>query len=297
MRKLTIVVNCTDRKSAAPADDLRARFLPVGTVSNRFAEWRQRVSGAQPAIRLSDLYQGDAWAQAKALASDVARRGTTVRLLVSSAGLGLRDVSHLAPSYAATFAGGHADSVASDPRHLGEWWRHLKDLPCVVDVADISRESALFVLSESYARAMHDDLSAVAKHGGDHLLIGGWRNIDGMARLPANRELRHSLGGTVSTINLRTARRWMEQRSQPGLHSVEDARRWDRWARQVSRSEDYQRTPKSDQEIREIIRSLAAQQPDLSATRALRSIRDQGIACEQKRFGTLFREVAAANDG
>lgn len=293
MRKLTIVVNCTDRKSVAPADHLRARSLPVGAIADRVADWRQRVAAADPNVRLRDLYQGDAWVQAKALASDAALQGRTVSLLVASAGLGLRDVDQLGPSYAATFAGGHADSVAAEPKQSGEWWAQLAKLPDSLAIADLSRQSVLFVLSENYARAMDADLTRLASQGGDHLLVGGWRNVGGMPRLPADRELRHKLGGTVSTVSLRMARRWMAERTQARLHTDDDARRWARWATRARRPEAYGRVPMSDHEIRQLIGVLVRDQSTLSATRALRILRDQGFACEQKRFGSLFREVAS----
>lgn len=293
MRKLTIVVNCTDRKSVAPTDALRARSLPTGSMTERFAEWRRRVSASKTAVQLRELYQGDAWSQAKALASEVANTETEVRMLVASAGLGLRDVSLCAPSYAATFAGGHADSVTTDSKQLSHWWDRLSELPGSVAVNDLIHEPMLLVLSESYARAMDADLRQLAQAGGDYLLVGGWRDIDGLPRLPADRELRHNLGGTVSTINLRMARRWMAERRHDRLHTADDAQRWIRWARQVRRSEQYDRAPMDDKEIRLIIRGLIGDESTLSATRALRLLRDQGIACEQKRFAALFKEVVA----
>lgn len=294
MRKLTIVVNCTDRKSIKPADDLRVRSLPPGAPSERFSVWRQRVTRATPRLRLMDLYQGEAWGQAKALASDAGARGTSVRMVVASAGLGLRDVTRLAPSYAATFAGGHDDSVAPHPKLLPYWWGRLSELPDTISPAELAKGSVLFVLSESYARAMDADLVEVGKNGGDHLLVGGWRSIDGLPRLPADRSLRKALGGTVSSLNLRMARRWMAERSEASLHAAEDRKRWSRWVRKVAHSENYQRHPMTDMELVEVIGALISDEPTLSATRALRIVRDRGGACEQKRFGVLFREVADA---
>ena len=93
MQKLTIVVNCTDRKSVAPEADLRIRSVPEGTPSERFAQWRGRLDGANTHVELLNLYQGDAWLQAKALATDARDSGYSVRMLVASAGLGLRDIT------------------------------------------------------------------------------------------------------------------------------------------------------------------------------------------------------------
>lgn len=291
MEKLTVVVNCTDRKSVAPQPDLRIQSLPAGDASTRFASWRRRVECAANAARLLDLYQGEAWLQAKALAEDARKQGASVRMLVASAGLGLKDVTELAPSYAATFSSGHADSVIDDVKHLSDWWQRLADMPRTVSLTQLTGESVLLVLSESYARAMDADLAELARRGGDHMLVGGWRTIDGLPRLAADRDLRHALGGTVSSVGLRMARRWMSRRTGTELYTKADKNRWSRWARTARRSELYGRAPMADDEITKMIRVLIREDPELSATRALRILRDRGIACEQKRFGALFRKV------
>ena len=152
----------------------------------------------------------------------------------------------------------------------------------------------LLVLSETYARSMEHDLIALAHRGGDLLLVGGARDIDGLARLPANRSLRAELGGTASSVGLRMARRWLRCRTGTALYSSKDASAWSDWAQSVARSENYHRAPTTDADIIEWINKLLADEPGLSATRALRRVRDAGIACEQKRFGRLFHSVVDA---
>jgi hypothetical protein len=255
--------------------------------------WRRRVEGAPASLRLVDLYQGQAWQQARGLAHDAANSGFHVTLLVASAGLGLRDANTLAPAYAATFAGGHPDSVGSDQTEKREWWARLSACPGNLQLAETVDKRVLLVLSENYARAMDDDLSALAARGGDLLLIGGSRSIAGLPRLAADRSLRRELGGSVSSLTLRMARAWLSRRSHPSLHSVEDEATWHKWAQSVSRIELYDRSPMTDPQLSDLICKLKAAEPALSATRALRRIRDAGIACEQKRFGQLFREAVS----
>ncbi|MFV1362545.1 hypothetical protein AAHH97_03630 [Mycolicibacterium elephantis] len=291
MHKLTIVVNCTDRKSVAPAPDLRIQSLPAGNAATRFATWRRRVEGADKAVQLLNLYQGEAWFQAKLLAEEARKEVAHVRMLVASAGLGLKEVTQMAPSYAATFAGGNADSVC-DVTNLSDWWQRLGELPSTSSLSRLSAEPVLLVLSENYARAMDSDLVELASRGGNYLLVGGWRTIEGLPRLPADRDLRHALGGTVSSLGLRMARRWMSRRTGADLFTEGDQRRWSNWARTVRRSELYERTPMSDAEVATFIRKLLREDPSFSATRALRILRDRGFACEQKRFGALFKEVS-----
>lgn len=293
MPKLTIVVNCTDRKSVQPAAHLRLGSLPRGDNHTRFELWRRRVDRAGAHVRLIDLYQGEAWKEVRGLTKDAERAGYSVTTLVASAGLGLRDVSTLASPYAATFAGGHPDSAASSTQANRDWWRRLRDLKSARSLTE-SSDRVLLVLSETYARSLEHDLTALADRGGDLLLVGGARDIDGLPRLPANRALRAELGGTASSVSLRMARRWLRCRTGTSLHTARDASAWAQWAQSVARSEIYHRTPMTDVEIIECINQFCVEEPNLSATRALRRIRDAGIACEQKRFGRIFHSVMDA---
>ena len=78
MTKLTIVVNCTERKSQTPTPQLRARSLPQDSVEKRVRQWRRRVDEAVPSSALIDLYQGEAWQQVRGLAGDAANLGFKV---------------------------------------------------------------------------------------------------------------------------------------------------------------------------------------------------------------------------
>lgn len=294
MKKLTIVVNCTDRKSQVPGAHLRLRSLPHGDPTSRFNVWRRRVERTHATAKLFDLYQGEAWQQVRGLMSDVANDGIDATLLVASAGLGLRDVCTRGPAYAATFTGGHPDSVGSGQGETRDWWRRLSMFEATHKLPESVDEPVLLVLSESYAKAMDDDLSALATRGGDLLLIGGARNIAGLPRLAADTSLRRELGGTRSSLTIRMARAWLSRQSNPALHTAEDEAAWFKWTRSVSYIERYERSAMTDAQLTLLIRELKVAEQGLSATRALRQVRDAGIACEQKRFGQLFREAVGS---
>ena len=56
----------------------------------------------------------------------------------------------------------------------------------------------------------------------------------------------------------------------------------------------YDRDPDDRCQVPKVIGELRASDPTVSATRALRALRDAGYACEQKRFGQLFRDTEAS---
>lgn len=286
-QKLTIVVTCTDRKLGVPSKELMARSLPAGTVAERACRWHERVTSAKAETRLLDLYKGESWAQTKRLADTAAKTGFDVDLLVASAGLGLRSVSELGPSYAATFARGHLDSVATSTADAAWWWERLPHT-----TAPRPDVPSIWVLSESYALAMRDQLSNLDPLNA--LVFGGASDTPEGLRVRSDRNLRAALGGTVTSLNTRTAIRWLEiaDGSSPTLAQVRHA--WTAWAREAHHPEQYDRRPLPDATIRTLIKEMRVQQPQLSKTVALKNLRDAGIACEQRRFSGLFEEAGNA---
>ncbi|MBQ0969526.1 hypothetical protein KBY91_38510 [Streptomyces sp. RK23] len=291
MNELPIVVTCTDRKTSPPDATLQARTLPAGDLPQRAAEWARRLHTAESRpTPLHSLYQGDQWRRALALSDAARRAGFAPRLYAASAGLGLRPVSSLAPSYAATFLPRHADSVASSSLEASRWWEHLQQLDGATDLSQIATAAgrALIVVSETYAHAMRNDLHRLAATGADTVLIGGAGDVEGTLRVPANAALRHALGGTLTSLNTRTAASWLEHCIPGRLISPQGQARWSDWAAQAARPERYARTPVSDETVIAFIKEMKSLHPDSSRTRLLRLFRDKGMACEQKRFADLY---------
>lgn len=294
LRELTIVVNCTERKSLRATPERQVRNLPTDEIDARFAAWHSRMTATGPALPLRQLYQGEAWMQAKELYRDADAAGYRVSMMVASAGLGLRTTESCAPGYSATFSSGHADSVASTPAGMCRWWHHLSGLEASMSLVESTSSRVLLVLSASYARAMHADLESLGRRGGEVLLFGGGQDIEGIRRVPSDRALRMELGGTASSLNLRMARAWIAQQDDGVLYGSGSQRRWLKWVESVRHVEAYDRTPAEDETVISVIRAFLSVDSSLSATRALRQFRDAGMACEQKRFGKLFRD---AKDG
>lgn len=286
-RKLTIVVTCTDRKAAAPCAGLMVRSLPTATVRERVDGWVGRLQGAQNTTRLLDLYKGESWTQAKRLAATAHATGFEPEVFVASAGLGLRSVNDFGPSYAATFAPGHADSVVSATVESRVWWDHLPH-------ASVPQAGVLsiWVLSENYAQAMHADLQALDPSVA--LVFGGAHSTPENSRIRSDRNLRAALGGTTTSLNTRMATRWLELAAGRVPTSPDVREDWDRWAQGAQRSEQYNRRPLTDAGIRQLLETRFRLQPNLSKTTALRDLRASGIACEQRRFSGLFEEARKA---
>ncbi|MEU1488441.1 hypothetical protein [Streptomyces sp. NPDC005752] len=291
MNELPIVVTCTDRKTSPPTPALQARTLPAGDLLQRAAEWARRLQGADNRpTALQDLYQGDQWKRALALTDAATRAGFAPRLYAASAGLGLRPVSSLAPSYAATFLPRHADSVTSSSHEASLWWECLQQLDGAHDLSHVATVAGrvLVVVSGTYAHAMQHDLRRLAATGAETVLIGGACEVEGILRVPANADLRQALGGTLTSLNTRTAASWLEHCTPGRLISPQAQASWGAWAAQAARPESYARTPVPDGTVIAFIKEMKSIYPDSSRTRLLRLFRDKGMACEQKRFADLY---------
>jgi len=291
--KLTVVVTCTERKSAPATRECQVRHLPKLSLTERHDTWLRRLDAAVGKKPVSHLYAGEAWRRAEAVLGAAAAAGFEPRLFVASAGLGLVPASALAPAYGATFTVGHDDSVASSVAGNRDWWTQF----CAVGgktLAGVAGDATVVVLSETYASALDADLARLAETPGDHLLVGGSREIAGLTRLRSDLGLRHVLGGTAGSLNLRMAEAWLRKLTEPKLTDAQRMKGWVTWADGVRKTERYDRRTLTDALVLEFIETLRAQHPGTSRTRALRMLRDSGHACEQARFANLFAQAVAA---
>jgi len=242
------------------------------------------------AVKLRDLYCGEAWQQTLRLEKIASLAGFAPRLLVASAGLGLRDADSLAPSYSATFSRGHLDSVATDNEEAKNWWSSLQRSSGSLNLKSELSGPSLLVLSETYSKAIGSDLDFL-KDRMDVVLFGGHANVEAGNRIPSDGGLKGVLGGTSTSLNSRTAIEWIQKLDGAAIYSAAAHSNWRAWADESRRSHTYHRQPMTDIDVLERIRSLRVAQPAISKSAALRAVRDSGFACEQDRFGKLFKET------
>lgn len=287
---LTIVVTCADRKSLPVTPALRYRDVPSGTPAERARVWQERLLMGGEKRPLRSLYQGEQWGESLRLAEVAVRVGFEPRVVVASAGLGLLPLSATAPAYAATFTLGKADAVAQSLDQAVAWWAQVARFSSDLDLASLD-DFVLLVLSRSYALPLGDDLACLGQSGAQSVLVGGASEIDGVVRVPSDAALRQTLGGTLSSLNQRMAIRFLELSEGPaGWLSDAHLLRWNAWVEHSRHREVFDRRRLGDDEIRAWIQAIAVRET-VSATRALRRYRGEGYACEQSRFGRLYREV------
>lgn len=287
---LTIVVTCADRKSLPVPPGLRFRDVPPGTQVERAQYWRDQLRQGKEKRPLSSLYQGEQWQESLRLVGVARRIGFEPNVVVASAGLGLQPLEASAPAYAATFAMNNADAVATTVKEATAWWHQIRQTSPNLNLGRLGNR-VLLVLSRAYALPLADDLEQVGACGSSGVLVGGAHEIPGVFRLPADATLRPALGGTLSSLNQRMAIRFLEaSQDASSWLSTAHLERWNSWVLNSQHREVFDRVRRDDGAIKAWIRATHGHKA-VSVTRALREYRRQGYACEQARFGRLYREV------
>ena len=314
MQKLHIILSCTARKRASEPGYPRLRSVGRAPVSARVERWAALVSTAPRRYVAADLYAGEYWQTGMKLACLAGSVGE-ISVSVVSAGLGLVGIHEEVPTYGATLAARHPDSVlaTSDPvtpSHVRrQWWDELTRSAILrrhgpqrlVDLKVPGPDTGVMVcLGRSYLDAIATDLLALVECLGDprRLMVfasGGplagleecWVAVSGSLRL--------TLGGSLSSTSLRAAMAVLGERGTMPADADKARSIVATLTASAGELPSFDRRRLSNDAILDWILDHLAEIPDRSKTSALRRFRDDGKACEQARFGRLFdaaREMA-----
>jgi hypothetical protein len=228
---------------------------------------------------------------------------------IASAGYGLLPSNALIRPYNATFARGADDAVVPKTNIYSnsDWWRRLAEWNPIGGasprtISDLAASATngflLIAVSSSYADALSDDLSnAVQKCPSDRVAIVsvGHRFAEKLRplQIPAAGRLKNRLGGAMQSLNARVARYAVSRANEWYPSRAKLAALMMSALEETPPMTTHDRKRLDDDEIRGYIREGIREDPRMRHTRLLRSLRDKGLACEQSRFATLFREVRA----
>ena len=308
MDTLNVVVTCTKDKRFSISNNCEMRSLPIGNLDDRITQWQQRLSESQiPPVAVNSLYSGDHWATVRSFASNVCH----LNVWVCSAGYGLIHISDQIIPYAATFSANHPDSILRGvipvpPTGNSDWWNLLSEWrPTGIQgprsLADLGRErpgeAFLVVASKTYMKAICDDLIELRNRLDSHeqltLLSAGTkrlnRSLDGHL-IPCDGRLQSKVGGALRSVNTRTAKYIISTaKAIPRLTPLKQ--RMTKLLASLADMPTYDRDAQSDQQVKSFIFGQLAFDPNLKHTPLLRKLRNQGFACEQKRFAAIYYEV------
>jgi hypothetical protein len=294
-----VIVTCANRMSRPIPEHLQLGQVPGRTPAERASGWIARLAEACSAAQVPavELYAGEHWSVARKFPA-MHLPGEEICLWACSAGYGLIPVEAPLIPHHATLTRGQADSV---PGVWTSWWSMLSEWPGPASgrprsiralVASDPTAIFMFVLSKNYLAACRADLAAACEHLADSdrffIVSAGGRPEGDLAAftLPADARLQAYFGGTRRALNARIGGSLLEHR----IRSKDEASAYlTRLLDAQSPIPRYNRKRQSDPEILDIIAERLARGPSISANRLLRELRDSGLACEQHRFGRLYR--------
>ncbi len=296
-----MIVTCSNRKTRAVPGHLRLANVPGATTAQRARNWISRLGKEERRrpVAARELYAGEHWSIARTL-PDRGRAQEKVHLWACSAGYGLIPATAPIHAYAATFTTGHADSVTGDTARwwqaLGEWSGPDPAQPRTIRALAEAEPGAVFMLmlSPPYVQACQADITAacekVASVDQFLLISAGARRPGDLAAIlvPSDARLQHCLGGTRQALNVRAGRSLLAA----GIRGHADA---SAYLSELLEAQPpltrYDRKKLSDEEALSLIRDGLARSPGASPSRLLREFRDEGYACEQRRFGQLHQKL------
>lgn len=303
IKSFGVITNCSSRKRAGGAV---ARLAPAdlrGGPEQIAARWLVAKASVPLAMSAGQLYLGRAMTESRAVAAQL---GGSLHVL--SAGLGLVAQDDRIPNYDLTVASG-AGALGSALVRYGsgpsDWWRELHarlgaPLPLSECVNHRTHTLFLVALPSAYVGMLKHDLAQLRDSALDRLCIFTSRSGASLLAprlqrrvLPYDERLEGLKGysGTRSDFPQRAMRHFVEQLDG---HLLDTKRARDAVKRAMAQLEQPiipQRTRKTDEEIIALIRSQWAAHAG-SSSRLHRYLRDTAlVACEQSRFGGLWRQV------
>jgi len=309
------LVSCTNRKTRIPSSSLMLRNVPSGTTESRARSWLRRLKATGgPTYPAESLYAGDHWHVVRSLSELSARNAMRSEVFICSAGYGLVSASTKIRPYSVTFTSNNPDSVvqAQSRGEAGiarrQWWSAISSWEgpepgSVRLLAEAMRhfEYVLIALSPAYLDAIGDDLAiaiTTAKPENISIFSAGAKKSHrfGEYLIPCDSRLRSIIGGTCSSLNIRSLRYAIERASE-GLDREDVKRRFERLLEERPAAPLPKRTPMSDEEVTSFILEALTADPDVRPTPLLRRLRDGARSCEQSRFSILFRRARGGSDG
>lgn len=306
-----VLTACTNRKRRPVDRRLTAGNLPVGSMSEVAADWCSRIKSADGRIAANQLYCGRTFVEA-----GLAAERCGAPLFVVSAGVGAIEADAEIPSYSLTVSNGGTDNVLSRMKERSasarDWWQFVsRDSPFTLSLEAVCRRRLsgpiLAALPAPYLLMIEADLVCLPENVRARLRIfarGAETFVDERLRpcvMPYDGRLdgvASPLRGTQGDFAQRAARHFAEVvlSSGDGGSAEKDRIAVEKALAPLTAPTAIVRRRVTNEEVRGFMRNQW-EQAGGHAARMLRVLRDDlRVACEQKRFQGLFREVKAEKE-
>ncbi len=303
MQKIYLIASCTSAKRLNANEDLKLHNYDFSDFGNSISEWSRNIAKNDTRKCIArELYSGVSW-KATLDAEKNLSKLFDVELLVSSAGHGLIKSEVEISSYSVTFSKNSIDSVynflSDDKEKTARWWREINTF----DISRLHRDAKIFIaLPYEYLMAMKETIKELVKLFKDNLFIftinkkilpdDFYPNI-----IYFNANFNSFERGTFSSILARFTR-WLSAEivnNELNIKHDELQRYVDDFLNGYSKPVKKVGRFIGNDEIKNYVHNQIKNEQISSATRGLRHLRENGLACEQKRYKKIFDEVKSIN--
>jgi hypothetical protein len=303
-----VITNCTGRKRAS-IDNLQLSKLDIaGTPQEVARHWVGHLSSKDNQIVANHLYMGRSFSDAKKTAKDL-----HAPLAIVSAGLGLILGESKIPSYDLTVSAGSNNVLkrfTTIHSKSQDWWIALnnefgKPNPIKTLMTRFPKAIVLIALPSTYLEMVAQDFDHLSLKQNSRLRI--FTSELGRARLSRELQLQvmpyderlevTGFAGTRSDFPQRALRHFVEELRGEALDLDEAKDRVIESLSLVKRRLVPKRAKRSDEDIVTLLNEYWSVCSGRRG-RLLRYLRDEkGIACEQARFGRLWKHVYQLRNG
>jgi len=295
-----LITNCTkNKRKTYNIPTISISDLSSIALEDRVHEWNGLIERSDSRVSAKDMYCGEHWSVVR----NIHDNGCNVSIL--SAGFGFIGINSEITRYDATFTAGDKNSIlqsstamSRDEWNIG-WWKQLnrvREDKCSLSELYLHNKSDCFFITVPplYLSVIQPELITLKEAGlvtpMNTFIISSGTNISSSLRelyLPVSADFSVFLRGSRGTLGIRMAQYFID--GLTGVESIANTIRY-RHSKLLEMSQKpikYNRKKMRNEDIR-----LWISQKELSSvTLALRNFRDEGYACEQKRFSELFHSV------
>ncbi|ATC99584.1 hypothetical protein [Pseudoalteromonas spongiae] len=305
--KFHLITNCTSSKSSKA--EYKLHFSDFINNSNVAHSWLEALNDSKPTIKAIDMYVGDHWNNVREI------HNLGVPISIVSAGYGLVSSEHLINSYDATFSANTENSVGQifKSNYLSErnveWWKTIHQISSntspVKSLVNENLDSFFIIaLTPDYLKVLEPELIELVATKKINIMNTAIisRDVSLHSSLKSlhyknSEDFCHELGGSRISLNIRLAKYLIKDIDKSGHIRNQLENKFNALVLKAKPAKKYNRKKLSDTELMNFIESELnlGDSAKISASVLLRTLRNKGLACEQKRFSSLYRNVINKN--
>ena len=301
--KIHVITNCTNLKKKSIKEKVGLKNLLSNFNSkNIVTTWLDQLNSAKIKLPAHQVYAGDHWKVATSI------NDKHIELWILSAGYGLIHNSSMITAYDATFSKDSENSIHHTEFTNKEWWDKLHQTrdntlfgcASINALIDKNKTDTFFIAaSPDYLKVIEKELLLLIDSGKitkNNLFIISSKQPLHKKLMPFFFESNANFSSTVKggrvSLNIRLAKYLLSKLTPCSINNKTILTKYNELKNNTQVVSVQQRAKLTDNEIKQFIKYELKNNSHLkmSSTSLLKILRNQNLACEQKRFTRLLKE-------